>query len=150
MNNNLKKIYQDSKMSQSVFSNMVNLSQSQLNHYLTDRQKLTKSIFERIKKDYTVSFYVNEILETAEKHLSINEETFEFDLSIGEVTLDIVIKNPRLAYRNKYRFDGEVIGKYRPEPDHNFEFNEIYINKVYGDFELKEEINNKLFLICKI
>lgn len=115
-------------------------------------------------KEYYIQFFDTEIRETI--HNTLVNTDFEedddiyvmhIDLTILNLTFEFAIFGAKLAYKNRYSFDGEIVGKYKKECDHDYEFKSITINNVWCSIEeeyikldILEELNNKMIDLWKM
>lgn len=133
-----------------------------------EKTKITTMITQEIinrNKDHYINFFYEEILLKVKTFLSdydfeLDKTEFhlEFILVIENISLDVSIYSAKYARRNKYTFDGELIGRSEIESDHEFEFSEISIHPLFWcedledwfDLSIAEEINSKLFELDKM
>lgn len=115
-------------------------------------------------KEYYLKFFETEIKETIyntlvntdfEEDKSIH--TIHVEMPILNLTLEFSIFGAKLAYKNRYAFDGELVGKFKKECDHDYEIDSVFLHQVWCDKEedyielvIKEELNAKLLDIWKL
>lgn len=115
-------------------------------------------------KEYYLNFFNGEVLESIENTL-INTDfdednsihSIEISLNILNLIFEIEVFGAKLAYKNRYTFDGDLVGKFKKECDHDYEFKSITINNVWCSIEeeyikidVLEELNNKIIDLWKM
>lgn len=159
-NEKLTTMFLQSNVSQCEFASMIGISQPQLNKYISKSVQLTESTFERLKRAYTISYYTKLITHKLECYLNtkdVDKTSFEFNVQHNNLIIECYVHNAKHAYRNYYDNNGICIGKYKSEPNHSYEFDEVVIMEVfdnaqedYINWEYTNEVNEKLFELWKI
>lgn len=124
---------------------------------------LTNELINKNKEHY-LTFFDNEIQSAVWHHLELMDLPYEetiystdIELHINNLTFEIELFGISLEEKNKYTFDGELIGRAIKERDHTYNFNTLRVAKVWCDeveefikLDIVEELNNKYLILWKL
>lgn len=93
------------------------------------------------------------------ERLDLDETVYrtEIHLDICNLCFEIELYGISLEAKNRYTFDGETIGKSVKEKDHTYNFNTLWIDRVYCyskdryiELDIVKELNEKYSTLWKL